>query len=830
MRIKQLELRSFGPFRGRHLDFAPGLNVIWGPNESGKSTAHSALVALICGLPPPGERRPEDIAFADRHRPWAGDAPPWSLGGRLEVSSKLDVTIDRRFDGAPNGDLPPPEVTGANGQDVGAGLIWEGSADCSRWIGFNRRTFALTAAVAQADVLRVVLSPAVLYDDLRRAAEGGELDMSVERALELLDIDLEEQLHDAVERLTAANSELQRVVAARDRQVRLQMEAEAAQERAERQALTLRLVEGAAVARRAADMRKRADRAAELLQLYPQAPPAEAPPSSVEQQVAAALTAWSARPEVPELDGPTIVQIKARLDSIKDQPVEGDLVPDPGVLAAREVYEYANQELDRHWHARPAEVPAVVSPLSSGVLRDLAHAIETQGPEPPAKLLRRRDADDRPHPVTYARMQGLEPEPAALRSLADRVSVYEAAQVEQKKWSARQKRLRQESINADARLRSALSTRGYEAPQGQVMQTVFLYVRDCEERARIAARADEKEKLAEQLRARELLEKRRAEALAANERASEGIRAAAKLAKLKGRVVDQLATELRAGMDEIEQERRERAQAREAWRELTQLLEGRQLAEIEKEATRRERRLAAFVKELGPEALASVEAADDGGEQLAQARKDTESAARAAAQALSALEAASFIDHPAEAEEAWGEVAREAWELGAYRSALELARERLTEAALTMNADIAPAIAAMLGRWLPRISLGRYTEAWVDPISLQVDVRGPGGDWQPAGMLSHATAEQVYLLLRLALAEHLTVEDRSCPLLLDDVTVHSDAERTEALLEILHEVSADHQVIFFTREERILEWAERHLDRQRDSVQRLEEIAAPVLA
>ncbi len=832
MRIDSLELPSFGPFCGRALTFKPGLNVVWGANESGKSTFHAALVALIAGLPAPTERRAEDVDFAERHQPWGVSADGWRVAGRLRLANGLEVDIDRDLaDPLATGERP--QVMGPHGEDLGASLVWEGAPDCSRWLGLNRRSFVLTAATSQADVLRVVLSPGVLQDDLRRAVAGAGPDPSVERALELLRFDLDDELAAELERLSAARDEVDRVVAARDRQVRLELEADAAQERAGLLASRLRALEGAIAMGRARAIRQRAERARALLEAHPEPPARDEPPSPAEELVRGALAAWSARPEIPELTGPSVPELQAKLESISEQRVEGDVVPDAGVLAAREVYEYANQELDRHWAARPPEAEAVISPLGSEVLRDLAQAIETSGPEPPGagvgRLLRRRDGDERPHPVTYARLQGLEPDPAALRDLAGRVETYERRQAEQKRWLSRQKRLRQESMNSEARLRSALASRGLESPPGQVMQTVFHYVRACEERARVAARADEREDIEHQLRVRRLLEAQRAETLTAHETAAAGVRAAAEAAGVTGEEVERLATALRRWVDAMDERRQAREQARDAWRELTRLLEGRTLAELGREADRHQRRAAAFVRELGEDVLRALEVRGDGAEQLAQLRKEAEQAAREAASALSAVETATALEHPAEAEEAWGETARALWELAEFRAALELARERLTAAAMAMNADVAPAVAGVLRRWLPRISGGRYTEAWVDPSTLQVDVRGADGDWQPAALLSHATAEQVYLLLRLALAEHLTPPDSACPILLDDVTVNADSERTAAMLEILHEVSADHQVILFTREERILDWAERSLDPDRDLVQRLQ-TGTPVTA
>jgi uncharacterized protein YhaN len=54
MRLLRLDLKAFGPFTGRSLVFAseaPGLHIIHGPNEAGKSSSLRALKALLYGFP-----------------------------------------------------------------------------------------------------------------------------------------------------------------------------------------------------------------------------------------------------------------------------------------------------------------------------------------------------------------------------------------------------------------------------------------------------------------------------------------------------------------------------------------------------------------------------------------------------------------------------------------------------------------------------------------------------------------------------------------------------------------------------------------------------------
>jgi exonuclease SbcC len=114
-------------------------------------------------------------------------------------------------------------------------------------------------------------------------------------------------------------------------------------------------------------------------------------------------------------------------------------------------------------------------------------------------------------------------------------------------------------------------------------------------------------------------------------------------------------------------------------------------------------------------------------------------------------------------------------------------------------------------RWLPAVTAGRYTDVTVNPTTLQVQVCGSSRRWRTADLLSYGTAEQVYLLLRVALADHLTRNHGTCPLMLDDVTVHADSARTRDILGLLLKIAEERQVIIFTQEEQVAAWAREHL-------------------
>jgi len=143
---------------------------------------------------------------------------------------------------------------------------------------------------------------------------------------------------------------------------------------------------------------------------------------------------------------------------------------------------------------------------------------------------------------------------------------------------------------------------------------------------------------------------------------------------------------------------------------------------------------------------------------------------------------------------------------------LDLTRTYLEAAQAEAYRAVAPRVAADLNNNLGRLTGGRYTDAKVDPEELTVRVRDTDGVFRDADRLSHGTAEQIHLLLRLAMVRTLTAPDESCPLLIDDPTVHADRTRTEAVLDVLLELAADRQIVLFSQEAQVREWAVRNLD------------------
>ena len=163
----------------------------------------------------------------------------------------------------------------------------------------------------------------------------------------------------------------------------------------------------------------------------------------------------------------------------------------------------------------------------------------------------------------------------------------------------------------------------------------------------------------------------------------------------------------------------------------------------------------------------------------------------------------------------------------ALSATIETTIRFLKQAEERIHRDLAPVLRRGVRRRLAGITGGRYTDCRVDPETLGVKVCGDEERWRSAADLSRGTAEQIYLLLRVTLAEHLGKEGEPCPLILDDPTASSDAERRDAVLEALLAIAAERQVVLFTHDQGVRDWAERHL--AGDSRHRIQQLSTEAI-
>ena len=144
-------------------------------------------------------------------------------------------------------------------------------------------------------------------------------------------------------------------------------------------------------------------------------------------------------------------------------------------------------------------------------------------------------------------------------------------------------------------------------------------------------------------------------------------------------------------------------------------------------------------------------------------------------------------------------------QLEMHYSAAVLAQELLLKAKQELQRRFAPRISQRAQEIFASLTGGRYQRiAMAEDFSVSTAAEGEdtlrGSLWRSDG-----TADQMYLALRLAVAEELTP---NAPLILDDAFVRFDDGRLKEAMNILNQTGEEKQVILFTcqsRERNILE-------------------------
>lgn len=701
MRFESVEAYAFGPFRDASLELAPGMNVVFGPNEAGKSTWHAALYAGLCGIRRGRGRAVRvDARFEERHRPWDGNGA-WEVGARVALADGRRIALRHDLAGGIDSSARDADLAG---RDYSNEILFEGAPDGSRWLGLDRRSFLHTACVRQAQMLAVREDAGALQRALQAAAATAGKHATAARALELLKGFRSEQvgserartkpLMQSRREVETAREALDGVRGARDEYQRKRARLTA------REAM-LRTTRARLLAGRAREAGNRLAHIRALSRRFESGRPRLFDDPELADRVARDVATWEAQstPELPP--GEDAEELAGRL---------ADVQAELGTVAAR-------VRRKRGWL------------FGAGVLSVLAGLVAGVG---------------------YSVMLGFAVAVLGLGMLG---------------WASA--------------WRGAGQRRPLETHRDRILADLPRRRRQEEEFAQAQRRV---------------------------EGAERGLRRAAADAGLEedgppAALVDALYRWQARRRDRLRRFERERSD----WSELQRLLGDRTLEEWTAETERLEAEAAAYGRDVP-----GVADPGDTVEALERLERGQREALERERGALEERER--NLADVADAEERLAQAERRQGEIARLDATLATTIDFLAAAELRVHRDVAQVLRETVLEWLPSVTGGRYGDCRVDPASLAVEVRGPDGRFRAADLLSHGTAEQVYLLLRLALARRLARPDEACPLLLDDALSGCDATRARAVLETLLAIADETQVILFTHDDDVRQWADRHLE------------------
>ena len=192
MRFVEVHLDGFGKLLNCTFTFAPGLNLIFGPNEAGKSTLQRALLTLLYGLYEEGSVTRAKQEAAKVLAPWARgvDFSGWLIyqlddGHAFRVVRSFSGRLATRLESAPDGQDVSSEYRSAS-----HGQLFFAEAQ----LGMSKTVFENTCVVRQAELIALEQSARAITDTLMRLSASASQGIATSDAVGLLDEALRDEI------------------------------------------------------------------------------------------------------------------------------------------------------------------------------------------------------------------------------------------------------------------------------------------------------------------------------------------------------------------------------------------------------------------------------------------------------------------------------------------------------------------------------------------------------------------------------------------------------------------------------------------------------------
>ncbi|MBQ3792571.1 MAG: AAA family ATPase [Clostridia bacterium] len=240
MKIREIYVRSFGALTEKKIVLTDGLNLIYGENESGKTSLAHFLKFIFYGF---GPARGNGIPERDRYVHWnTGVAGGYLILEKDGKSYRIERTVRRTVRAKKTGgEAADYSSSGATVTDLSSGTVLPDTTDPGRFFfGMTEEDFVHTVFVNQSD------GPEMGSEDLLRTIENriltGNDHEGTEKAIKTLDemrrplyyqngkggqlFDVRQKLYDAKNALAVSSREEQELVSLEEKRKRNQEESD----------------------------------------------------------------------------------------------------------------------------------------------------------------------------------------------------------------------------------------------------------------------------------------------------------------------------------------------------------------------------------------------------------------------------------------------------------------------------------------------------------------------------------------------------------------------------------------------------------------------------
>ena len=179
MKINKIKINSYGKLKNKEINLENNLNIIYGKNESGKSTLLKFILNIFYGAS--RNKKGKDISDFEKYKPW--DSEEYSGKLTYELDNKNKYEIYREFN------KKNPNIYNENGEDI----LKEFNIDKNKGSEFfveqtqiNEEMLLATSIAMQQEIKIEKNTQNIIIQKISNLLETGEDNISYKKAIEKL--------------------------------------------------------------------------------------------------------------------------------------------------------------------------------------------------------------------------------------------------------------------------------------------------------------------------------------------------------------------------------------------------------------------------------------------------------------------------------------------------------------------------------------------------------------------------------------------------------------------------------------------------------------------
>jgi len=177
LKINKIKINSYGKLKNKEIDLGNNLNIIYGENESGKSTLLNFILNIFYGASK--NKKGRDISDFEKYKPW--DSEEYSGKLTYELDNKRKYEIYREFN------KKNPKIFNENGEDISKEFNIDknkGSEFFFEQTQISEDMFLATSISMQQEVKIEKGAQNILIQKISNLVDTGEDNISYKKAVE----------------------------------------------------------------------------------------------------------------------------------------------------------------------------------------------------------------------------------------------------------------------------------------------------------------------------------------------------------------------------------------------------------------------------------------------------------------------------------------------------------------------------------------------------------------------------------------------------------------------------------------------------------------------